>query len=110
MLQGMAHSFIPSTHDQMHSANALLSFPGDEDPALPPESYHGPSSLPVNIPDSHPHLKKSKGKKFSYQSTVRILEKRKLEEKLAREVAEKERLRLKEMEAMKKVGKDHLIF
>lgn len=79
---------------------------GDEDPALPPESYHGPSSLPVNIPDSHPHLKKSKGKKFSYQSTVRILEKRKLEEKLAREVAEKERLRLKEMEAMKKVEEE----
>lgn len=50
-----------------------------------------------------PPPRKLKGKKFSYQSTVRILEKRKLEEKLAREVAEKEKQRLKEMEAMKKV-------
>lgn len=50
-----------------------------------------------------PPPRKLKGKKFSYQSTVRILEMRKLEEKLAREVAEKEKQRLKEMEAMKKV-------
>lgn len=50
-----------------------------------------------------PPPRKLRGKKFSYQSTVRILEKRKLEEKLAREVAEKEKHRLKEMEAMKKV-------
>lgn len=50
-----------------------------------------------------PPPRKMKGKKFSYQSTVRILEMRKLEEKLAREVAEKEKQRLKEMEAMKKV-------
>lgn len=50
-----------------------------------------------------PPPRKLRGKKFSYQSTVRILEMRKLEEKLTREVAEKEKQRLKEMEAMKKV-------
>ncbi|XP_071524573.1 uncharacterized protein [Panulirus ornatus] len=81
---------------------------GDEDPALP-ESYNGPTSLPTTFSSSHAGLassRKAKGKKFSYQSTVRILEKKKLEEKLAREVAEKEKLRLKEMEAMKKVEEE----
>lgn len=72
---------------------------GDEDPALP-EAY-GPASMAVI--GMTPPPRKMKGKKFSYQSTVRILEMRKLEEKLAREVAEKEKQRLKEMEAMKKV-------
>lgn len=57
-----------------------------------------------------PPPRRLKGKKFSYQSTVRILEMRKLEEKLAREVAEKEKQRLKEMEAMKKVSLTTLHF
>lgn len=73
-----------------------LSLTGDEDPALP-EAYSGPITAVAPPP------RKLKGKKFSYQSTVRILEMRKLEEKLTREVAEKEKQRLKEMEAMKKV-------
>ncbi|KAK8748481.1 hypothetical protein OTU49_016168 [Cherax quadricarinatus] len=81
---------------------------GDEDPPLP-ETYHGPTSLPPSTHSTHAALaaaRKARGKKFSYQSTVRVLEKRKLEEKLAREVAEKETQRLKETEAMKKVEEE----
>ncbi|XP_066964168.1 SAFB-like transcription modulator isoform X2 [Macrobrachium rosenbergii] len=79
---------------------------GDEDPSQP-ENFHSPDSLPNNFVSQPPSFfKKGKGKKFSYQSTVRILEKKKLEEKLAREVAEKERLRIKEIEAMKKVEEE----
>ncbi|KAG0730034.1 hypothetical protein GWK47_029125 [Chionoecetes opilio] len=72
---------------------------GDEDPTLP-EKYSGSAATVAPPP------RKLKGKKFSYQSTVRILEMRKLEEKLTREVAEKEKHRLKEMEAMKKVEEE----
>ena len=77
-----------------------MSFIGDEDPARP-EAYCGSASIPAMT--IAPPPRKLKGKKFSYQSTVRILEMRKLEEKLTREVAEKEKSRIKEMEAMKKV-------
>lgn len=82
-----------------------LSFTGDEDPALP-ETYCGSASIPATAVAPP---RKLKGKKFSYQSTVRILEMRKLEEKLTREVAEKEKQRLKEMEAMKKVKLSYYI-
>ncbi|KAK3881079.1 hypothetical protein Pcinc_014460 [Petrolisthes cinctipes] len=85
---------------------------GDENP-VSPERYHGApsSSSPMQLHPLHllhvpPNSRKLKGKKFSYQSTVRVLEKRKLEEKLSREVAEKEMQRLKEMEAMKKVEEE----
>ncbi|XP_045133457.1 LOW QUALITY PROTEIN: serine/arginine repetitive matrix protein 2-like [Portunus trituberculatus] len=76
---------------------------GDEDPALP-EAYCGSASIPTTAVAPPP--RKLKGKKFSYQSTVRILEMRKLEEKLTREVAEKEKQRIKEMDAMKKVEEE----
>lgn len=95
------HAVRPLTPEQERKPPS-----GDEDPAQP-ESYHGPSSLPNSMPPHQPVMsKKMKGKKFSYQSTVRILEKRKLEEKLSREVAEKERLRIKEIDAMKKVEEE----
>ncbi|XP_042236076.1 serine/arginine repetitive matrix protein 2-like isoform X2 [Homarus americanus] len=99
----LRHSDRPMTPDHERKPPS-----GDEDPAQP-ETYHGPTSLPTSLPHSHPALassKKAKGKKFSYQSTVRVLEKRKLEEKLTREVAEKEKLRLKEIEAMKRVEEE----
>ncbi|XP_045581294.1 serine/arginine repetitive matrix protein 2 [Procambarus clarkii] len=99
----LRHSGRPATPDHERKPPS-----GDEDPALP-ETYHGPSSLPTSLQHSHAALaasRKAKSKKFSYQSTVRILEKRKLEEKLTREVAEKERQRLKEIEAMKKVEEE----
>ncbi|KAK7066404.1 hypothetical protein SK128_020169 [Halocaridina rubra] len=98
--QDIHHAVCPLTPENERKPPS-----GDEDPALP-ESYHGPSSLPNPISNQHYYSKKGRGKKFSYQSTVRILEKKKLEEKLAREVAEKEKLRIKEMEAMKKVEEE----
>lgn len=97
---------IQHTNISCHLCSTLQFFSGDEDPALP-EAY-GPAFMAAN--GIAPPPRRMKGKKFSYQSTVRILEMRKLEEKLAREVAEKEKQRLKEMEAMKKVSLSTLLY
>lgn len=45
-------------------------------------------------------------KKFTFQSTVRVQEKRMLEEKLSREAEHKERKRLQEMQAMQRVEEE----
>ena len=45
-------------------------------------------------------------KKFTFQSTVRVHEKRLLEEKLSREAEQKERKRLQEMQAMQRVEEE----
>ena len=70
------------------------------------EDFNDPShiSLPHMFPGSSPiggRMKKSK--KFSYQSTVRVLEKRKIEAKLNREIEAKEQQRLQEAAAMRQV-------
>ncbi len=49
---------------------------------------------------------KSKNKKFTFQSTIRQVERRKIAEKLSREAEEKEQLRLSEQEAMQKVEEE----
>jgi len=49
------------------------------------------------------------GKKFSYKSTVRVLEMKKIEEKLNREIEENEKKRLREAAAMKQVEEEFQI-
>jgi len=49
------------------------------------------------------------GKKFAYKSTVRVLEMKKIEEKLNREIEENERKRLREAAAMKQVEQEFQI-
>ncbi|XP_050538450.1 uncharacterized protein LOC126903919 isoform X2 [Daktulosphaira vitifoliae] len=50
--------------------------------------------------------KKSASKKFAFQSTIRQIERRKIAEKLAKEAEHKERQRLSEMEAMRRVEEE----
>lgn len=49
------------------------------------------------------------GKKFAFKSTVRVLEMKKIEEKLNREIEENERKRLREAAAMKQVEQEFQI-
>ncbi|CAH1960674.1 unnamed protein product [Acanthoscelides obtectus] len=49
---------------------------------------------------------KKKSKKFTFQSTIRQLEKRNLSEKLAKEAEKREQKRLMELEAMRKVEEE----
>lgn len=58
-----------------------------------------PQTIPV--PD-----KKGKGRRFTFQSTVRQIERRRLAEKLSREAELKERQRLGELEAMRRVEEE----
>lgn len=51
-------------------------------------------------------MKSKKGHRFTFQSTVRQIERRKLADKLSREVEEKEAQRLSELEAMRKVEEE----
>ncbi|GIY17431.1 uncharacterized protein CDAR_1881 [Caerostris darwini] len=74
--------------------------------ATPSHNQTVAEDIHVNT-DSELVLKKSSSrKKFSYQSTVRQEEKKKLEEKLAREVEERERKRQQEIEWMNKVEEE----
>lgn len=61
----------------------------------------------VEVPPTAPLPdKKSKGKRFTFQSTVRQIERRRLAEKLSREAELKERQRLGELEAMRRVEEE----
>ncbi|XP_034940335.1 uncharacterized protein [Chelonus insularis] len=76
------------------------------------------SSSPVNGPESLQDKKNDtenvkvtikpnpKGKRFTFQSTVRQIERRRLAEKLSREAEAKERQRKSELEAMRKVEEE----
>lgn len=84
---------------------------GDENSEGPENSYwnterNGRMTSPECTPTGNRYivLNGKKNKKFSYQSTVRVMEKKKLEEKLAKEVEEKENRRIKEVEVMMQVG------
>lgn len=58
-------------------------------------------------PEVKPPLKSnSKGRRFTFQSTVRQIERRRLAEKLSREAEAKERQRKGELEAMRKVEEE----
>ncbi|RLU16838.1 hypothetical protein DMN91_010906 [Ooceraea biroi] len=58
-------------------------------------------------PEMKPPLKSnSKGRRFTFQSTVRQIERRRLAEKLSREAEAKERQRKGELEAMRKVEEE----
>ncbi|CAL8109538.1 unnamed protein product [Orchesella dallaii] len=50
--------------------------------------------------------REQKKKKFKFQSTLRVLERKKIEEQLSREAEEKERRRLQEQEQMRKVEEE----
>lgn len=113
---GSQNSSVPNLAQPLHQAVRPLTPDterkppsGDECP-VNPENYSGPQSLPTTFSSQFQNVylgrRAKKSKKFSYQSTVRILEKRKLEEKIAREVEEKERLRLSEAEQMRKVEEE----
>ena len=87
-----SHPLDDHTSHQLQSANEI-----------------SPASLPNFFPLSTKiggRLKK--GKKFSYQSTVRVLEQKKIEAKLNREIAAKEQQRLQEASAMRQVSVAHL--
>ncbi|KFM75259.1 hypothetical protein X975_26906, partial [Stegodyphus mimosarum] len=74
--------------------------------AIPVQHRSVADDIHVNT-DSELILKKSSNrKKFTYQSTVRQEEKKKLEEKLAREVEARERKRQQEIEWMNKVEEE----
>ncbi|KAF2348295.1 hypothetical protein FHG87_020949 [Trinorchestia longiramus] len=64
------------------------------------------SNGPILMPGFSPVGRLKKGRKFSYQSTVRVLEKKKIEEQLNKEVAAKEQQRLQEAAAMKRVEEE----
>ncbi|KAK9889433.1 hypothetical protein WA026_004702 [Henosepilachna vigintioctopunctata] len=67
-------------------------------------------SVPENLQDS-PMLNerktfKKKPKRFTFQSTIRQIERRRIAEKLSREAERKEQQRLRELEVMQKVEKE----
>ncbi|KAJ9587128.1 hypothetical protein L9F63_028300, partial [Diploptera punctata] len=57
-------------------------------------------------PDKDSATKRSKGRRFTFQSTVRQIERRRLAEKLSREAELKEQQRLGELEAMRRVEEE----
>ncbi|XP_011314599.1 uncharacterized protein [Fopius arisanus] len=73
-----------------------------------------PSNVPENLQDKRNDLSNlklaikpnPKGKRFTFQSTVRQIERRRLAEKLSREAEAKERQRKSELEAMRKVEEE----
>ncbi|XP_043277534.1 uncharacterized protein [Venturia canescens] len=73
--------------------------------------HHGPESLQDPKTESPPNAKNNnaknqKGKRFTFQSTVRQIERRRLAEKLSREAEAKERQRKSELEVMRKVEEE----
>jgi hypothetical protein len=61
----------------------------------------------VQVPQTTPAPgKKSRSRRFTFQSTVRQIERRRLAEKLSREAELKERQRLGELEAMRRVEEE----
>lgn len=73
-----------------------------------PTSF-GPENLQDtngNTGNSKSPTKNSKGKRFTFQSTVRQIERRRLAEKLSREAEAKERQRKSELEVMRKVEEE----
>lgn len=61
----------------------------------------------VEVPQTTPAPdKRGKGRRFTFQSTVRQIERRRLAEKLSREAELKERQRLGELEAMQRVEEE----
>lgn len=74
---------------------------------------NSPSNDQQNLQDKEvaPEIKlplksNSKGRRFTFQSTVRQIERRRLAEKLSREAEEKEKQRKGELEAMRKVEEE----
>lgn len=68
------------------------------------------SSEPEDLQDppkfAEGHWKINKPKRFTFQSTVRQIERKRLAEKLSREAEKKEKQRLRELEAMQKVEEE----
>lgn len=68
------------------------------------------SSEPEDLQDPpklmEQHWKVNKPKRFTFQSTVRQIERKRLAEKLSREAEKKEKQRLRELEAMQKVEEE----
>ncbi|KAB7499803.1 hypothetical protein Anas_01022 [Armadillidium nasatum] len=85
---------------------------GDENPTDPESLQWNIERQAIGDPEQLSKGKRfivlngKKNKKFSYQSTVRMMEKKKLEDKLSKEVEEKEKRRIQEMEAMMKVEQE----
>lgn len=60
----------------------------------------------MDIPWSKDDIRPKKSKKFTFQSTVRQIERRKMADKLSREAEKKEKQRLKELEIMRRVEEE----
>lgn len=61
---------------------------------------------PPNVLEKRSHHQSRKPKRFTFQSTVRQIERKRLAEKLSREAERKEQQRLRELEAMQKVEEE----
>ncbi|XP_054708364.1 uncharacterized protein LOC129218173 [Uloborus diversus] len=110
----LGNKLIGSRSSQNVNSEWRKSFPGQSSDGhviyLPeyssralPCQHAFPDDLHVTTDSELMMRKPGSRKKFSYQSTVRQEEKKKLEEKLAREVEERERKRQEEIEWMNKV-------
>ncbi|CAG9828459.1 unnamed protein product [Diabrotica balteata] len=78
-----------------------------EDIGLELEKHH-PQELqdpPISHDDSSWKIKR-KPKKYTFQSTIRQIEKKRLSDKLSREAEKRERKRIRELEAMQKVEEE----
>ncbi|XP_055551605.1 uncharacterized protein LOC129733974 [Wyeomyia smithii] len=84
----------PVTSSKFHSEKRRESKQNMQDPVPDPEE-----SFPVKI--SH-----RKNHRFTFQSTIRQIEKRRVAEKLSREAEIKEAMRLSELEAMRRVEEE----
>ena len=84
--------FSPSSSDERGTAN-------------PWDSKH-PSSFDASEVAKPQRKTNSRSRRFTFQSTVRQIERRRLAEKLSREVEAKERQRKGELEAMRKVEEE----
>ncbi|KAK1116616.1 hypothetical protein K0M31_018235 [Melipona bicolor] len=84
--------FSPTSNDERGTAN-------------PWNSKH-PSSFDATEEVKPQRKNNSKSRRFTFQSTVRQIERRRLAEKLSREVEAKERQRKGELEAMRKVEEE----
>ncbi|CAG0914296.1 unnamed protein product [Notodromas monacha] len=65
-----------------------------------------PTSIGKGVLSPIADMMKRKGKKFTYQSTVRQIERRRLEQQLSREAEEKEKQRLREQAVIQKVEEE----
>ncbi|XP_063221637.1 serine/arginine repetitive matrix protein 1-like [Bacillus rossius redtenbacheri] len=97
----------PAHRERSYSASALLPRPHhDEMRQLGRSPSPPPPAGPPPPPPADDDERRAKGRRFTFQSTVRQIERRRLAERLSREAEQKERRRLGELEAMRRVEEE----